>query len=459
MDDATSPNALPSDAWLIDRAHAAVKAARAVGAEAAEAVVRAGHSTSVSVRLGELEDVDSAADVGLSLRLFVGQRAASISVTDLADHVLADAAARAMAMARHAPDDPWAGLLDPQYLGGGSPMELDLVDPASPPDAAMLRAAATRAEGAARAVAGVSNSDGGHAVFSIAAEAHVTSHGFADAARSTSHSISASVIAGSGDTMQRDYDWTSARHHVDILSPEEIGTRAGQRTVARLHPQMPDGGAMPIVFDPRVGASLIGHLLGAMSGPAIARDRSFLIGHEGAAIFPAAISIIDDPHVVRGQRSYIFDGEGMASAPSRIVDHGVIGPWRCDMASARQLGRAPSGHGGSGGGTTSGNITLLPGDQSFAALIADIDRGILVTELVGQGVDPITGDYSRGASGFAIVGGEVAHPVSGFTIAGNLLEIFASLTAANDLCTHYATHVPSLRSDALFVAGGMSDDG
>ena len=459
MDDAASPNTLPSDTWLIDRAHSAVKAARAVGADAAEAVVRAGHSTSVSVRLGELEDVDSAADMGLALRLFVGQRAASIAITDLSDHALADAAARAMAMARHAPDDPWAGLLDPQYLGEGAAIALDLVDGASAPDAAMLRNAAMRVEDAARAVAGISNSDGGHASYAIAAEAHVTSHGFADAARSTSHSISASVIAGNGDAMQRDYDWHSARHHADLLAPEDIGTRAGQRTIARLDPKMPDGGAMPIVFDPRVGASLIGHLLGARSGPAIARERSFLIGHEGAAIFPAAISITDDPHVVRGQRSYIFDGEGMASAPSRIVDHGVIGPWRCDMASARQLGRAPSGHGAHGGGTTSGNIRLLPGGQSFAELIADIDRGILVTELVGQGVDPITGDYSRGASGFAISGGEVAGAVSGFTIAGNLLEIFASLTAANDLCTRYATHVPSLRSDALFVAGGMVDDG
>lgn len=458
MNDAASPHALPSDNWLIDRAHSAVKAARAVGADAAEAVVRAGHSTSVSVRLGELEDVDSAADMGLALRLFVGQRAASIAITDLSDAAMADAAARALAMARHAPDDPWTGLIDPQYLGKGAAITLDLVDGASAPDAAMLRSAAARAEDAARGVAGVSNSDGGHASYAIAAEAHVTSHGFADAARSTSHSISASVIAGNGDAMQRDYDWHSARHHADLLTPEEIGTRAGQRTIARLDPQMPDGGAMPIVFDPRVGASLIGHLLGAMSGPAIARERSFLIGHEGAAIFPAAISIIDDPHVVRGQRSYIFDGEGMASALSRIVDHGVIGPWRCDMASARQLGRTPSGHGAHGGGTTSGNILLLPGGQSFAELIADIDRGILVTELVGQGVDPITGDYSRGASGFAISGGEVAGPVSGFTIAGNLLEIFASLTAANDLCTRYATHVPSLRSDALFVAGGMDDD-
>lgn len=458
MDDAASPHALPSDTWLIDRAHSAVKAARAVGADAAEAVVRAGHSTSVSVRLGALEDVDSAADMGLALRLFVGQRAASIAITDLSDQAMADAAARALAMARHAPDDPWTGLLDPQYLGKGAAIALELVDGASPPDAAMLRSAAARAEDAARCVAGVSNSDGGHASYAIAAEAHVTSHGFADAARSTSHSISASVIAGNGDAMQRDYDWHSARHHADLLTPEEIGTRAGQRTIARLDPQMPDGGAMPIVFDPRVGASLIGHLLGAMSGPAIARERSFLIGHEGAAIFPAAISIIDDPHVVRGQRSYIFDGEGMASASSRIVDHGIIGPWRCDMASARQLGRTPSGHGAHGGGTTSGNILLLPGGQSFAELIADIDRGILVTELVGQGVDPITGDYSRGASGFAISGGEVAGPVSGFTIAGNLLEIFASLTAANDICTRYATHVPSLRSDALFVAGGMVDD-
>jgi PmbA protein len=444
-DSISSPADLSS---LLDRAADAVARARRAGADAAEAVARRVSSLDVGVRLGVLEDVGRSEDSDIALRLFVGQRSASVSTADASAETLDALVERAVAMARLAPENPWAGLAPEELLMRGPAPDLDLADPLGEPAAERLRDLALAVEDAARAVPGVTNSEGGSASAGVGAHALVTSHGFAGASLSTSYGLSASVLAGEGERMQRDYDWHGARHFADLEAAEAIGRRAGQQAVARLDPASLKSGAMPVLFDPRVAGSLIGHLVGGMSGAAIAQRKSFLLEHERARLFPDAITITDDPLRPRGMKSRAFDGEGLPTRAGRLVDAGVIAPWLCDSAAARQLGRQPNG-----GGLGTGNLTLLPGALSRAALMADVAHGVLVTELIGQGVNPITGDYSRGASGWLIRDGVLAGPVAGFTIAGNLLAMFAELRAADDLDTRHTTHVPTLRTDSMTVAG------
>lgn len=438
---------------LIDRAADAVARARAAGADAATAHVRSSMATSVSVRLGALEDVGRSEERDLALTLYCGQRSASVSTADLSPAAIDALVERAVAMARIAPENPWAGLAPEEALMRGAVPDCDLADPAGEPDPERLRAMALAAEDAARLVPGITNSEGGTAAANISAVALATSHGFAAGWHATGYSLSASVLAGEGERMQRDYAWHSARYLSDLEGAEDIGTRAGTRAVARLDPAFLPSGPMPVLFDPRVAGSLVGHLTSGMSGPAIARGRSFLKTRAGERLFPADISIVEDPLRARGLRSRPFDGEGLPTREGRLVDRGVIGDWLCDSASARQLGRAPTGHASGGGGVSTGNLVLLPGSISRDALMADVADGVFVTELIGQGVDALTGDYSRGASGFRIRNGQLAEAVSGFTIAGNLIAMFADLRAANDLDTRGGVHVPTLRTDSLTVAG------
>ncbi len=452
MTDATAePADLPAD--LLDRADDAMRRARRAGADAVVASTRRAASAQVGVRLGSLEDVGRSEELDLSLEVFVGQRSASVSTGDMRPAALDALIERAVAMARLAPENPWSGPAPADLLARGPFADLDLADPAGEPSAAVLRSLALEAEDAARSVAGVTNSEGGSASADRSEHALVTSEGFAGASVTTGFSVSASVLAGAGEGMQRDYDWHSARHLSDLRGAASIGRRAGERAVARLHPRPLRSGAMPVLFAPRVAGSIVGHLVSAMSGPAIARGKSFLSEHAGARLFDAGIGIVEDPHRPRGLRSRLFDGEGLPTRARAIVEAGTIGPWLCDMASARQLGVPPTGHGSGGGGVSTGNLTLLPGPIGQDELMADVRDGVLVTELIGQGVDMLTGDYSRGASGWRIVDGRPAEPVAGFTIAGNLLAMFADLRAADDLDTNHATHVPTLRTDAMTVAG------
>ncbi|USA38846.1 TldD/PmbA family protein [Pelagerythrobacter marinus] len=442
-------------ATALDRCASLIEAARRHGADAADAAARAQSSEAVGVRLGKLEEVERSEGEGIALRVFVGRRSASIETSDFTPGALDDLAARAVAMARVAPDDPHAGLAPGDRLDRGEAPPLDLEDPARPgPDD--LRRRAEAAEDAARAVEGVTNSEGASASCGRSLFALVTSHGFARAYGATHHSVSAVAIGGSGAGMQRDYAQRSARHLEDLPPPEEIGRLAGERTVARLHPEVPRGGRMPVLFDPRVGASLIGHLVGAMAGPAIASRSSFLLGREGSAVFPAAIDVLEDPHRPRGLRSRPFDGEGLSCVPRKLVDRGVPGDWLLNVASASKLGLAPTGHASRGAGApgvSASNLHVPAGPVGRAELMADIGEGVLVTELAGQGVNAVTGDYSRGASGFRIVGGEIAGPVAEFTVAGNLLAMYARMHAANDLEMHRAINVPTLRVDGMTVAG------
>lgn len=445
-----------SSAEARERCEALIERARRAGADAGDAVYVGNASESVSVRLGALEDVERSESENIGLRVFVGGASASIGSTDLGDAALDELASRAVAMARLAPADRFAGLAPEDLLLRGPAPDLDL-DDATERSPAELRRLAEEAEDAARAVTGVTNSEGGGASAGRGLFALATSHGFSGAYAASSHSLSASVVAGEGGNMQRDYAWRSTRHAADLLAPAQIGREAGERAVRRLNPGRVKSGAMPVVFDPRVSNTLVGHLLGAMSGASIARRASFLLDRDGQKLFDGGIVITDDPLLVRGMRSRPFDGEGLPTTARKLVDAGHITGWLMDSAAARQLGAAPTGHAsrGSSGAphVTSSNVVLQPGSVSPAELMADIADGVYVTELIGQGVNGVTGDYSRGASGFRIVNGELAGPIAEFTVAGNLIDMFAALTAANDLEIYRGIDAPTLRVDGMSVAG------
>jgi len=445
-----------SPAEAQERASALVQRAQMAGADAGDAIFIADASEGVSVRLGLLEDVERSESEHIGLRVFVGRRSASIGSTDLSDAALAELADRAVAMARAAPEDQYAGLAPEDRLLRGPGPDLQLAE-AEEPSPRALRDLAEQAEEAARAVPGVTNSEGGSASASQAVVALATSHGFAGSYRGTSRSISAAVLAGEGAAMQRDYGWRQARYLADLITPQEIGRIAGQRAVARLNPGRMKSGPMPVVLDPRVGGSLLSHLAGAIGGFAVSRRASFLLDKLEAQLFDSAITIVDDPHRLRGARSKPFDGEGLPTARRDLVAGGKLTGWLLDSASARQLGLAPTGHAARGASGAPGpaptNMHLAAGSVSPAALIADITDGVYITEFIGQGVNGLTGDYSRGASGFRIQGGEITTAVAEFTVAGNLIDMFAALTPADDLEWHRSVNVPTIRVDGMMVAG------
>lgn len=438
------------------RAASLVEAARKAGADAADVLYIGDAATEVQVRLGELEDVQRSEGEEIGLRFFLGKRSASVSSSDLSEEALSALVERAAAMAREAPEDDSAGLAPEDRLLRGAGVDVD-GDDGRDPSPADLKERALAAEAAARSIKGITNSEGAALSAGRSVIALATSHGFCRGYRTSGYGASASVIAGSGSTMQRDYATHNVRHFEDLDAPEAIGRRAGDRALARLNPVRVPSGAMPVVFDPRVGGSLIGHMLGAISGPSIARKTSFLLGREGEQVFAKGIVIRDDPHRPRGLRSKPFDGEGMATSPSNLVEDGRLTGWLLDSASARQLRREPTGHStrGIGGppGAGATNVDLLPGTVSKRDLIRDIKRGLYVTELIGHGVNPVTGDYSRGASGFLIEDGEITAPIAEITIAGNLIEMFMALTPAGDLEHRRAVNVPTVRIEGMTVAG------
>lgn len=438
------------------RAGALVAAARKAGADAADALYAGEASLGISVRLGELEDVGRSEGEEIGLRVFVGSRSASVSSSDLSPAALEALVERAVAMAREAPEDPHAGLAPEDMLFRGAVPDLEADDGAEP-SPALLKARALATEDAARSVPGITNSEGASASAGRSVVALATSGGFSRGYSSSHYGGAASVIAGEGSGMQRDYASHATRHFEDLDGPEAIGLLAATRTVKRLEPGKLSSGEMPVVFDPRVGGGLVGSLIGAMNGPAIARRTSFLLGHEDEAIFPDAINIVDDPHRVRGLRSRPFDGEGLATHRHHLVENGRVTGWLLNAASARQLGLQPNGHATRGLGGAPGvgatNVHLEPGELSPQALIADIKLGLYVTEMIGQGVNPVTGDYSRGASGFLIENGEITRAVAEITVAGNLLAMFRTLVAAGDLEHRRMVNVPTLRIEGMTVAG------
>jgi PmbA protein len=437
----------------LERLESLVAAARAAGADAADAILAAGTSLSVQRRLGKVEHLERSEGLDLGLRVFVGKRQAIVSATDADPAGFQALAERAVAMARAVPEDGFSGLGEALPIPA---LDLDMTDEAKP-DAEALLARAALAEEAAMAVSGVTNSEGAEAGFRRSGIAIFASNGFAGEYSRSSHSISVTALAGSGTGMERDYDSHSAVHLEDLEDAAALGRSAGERAVRRLNPTRPQTGRFDVVYDPRVSASLVAHLSAALNGASVARGTSFLRGSMEQPVLAPGLTLRDDPTRRRGPRSRPFDGEGMPAAPLTLVDDGILRNWVLDLRSARQLGLAPNGRGARGISSppspATTNLWLEPGSLSPAALMADIAEGIYVTELIGSGVNGVTGDYSRGAAGFMIRGGEIAEAISGITIAGNLKDIFLRLVAADDLRFRRGVDAPTLRADGLAVAG------
>jgi PmbA protein len=437
---------------LTERAERLVAAAKRAGADSADAVCVRGVSLGIEVRLGKIEETRRSEGDDFTLRVFVGKRTANVSANTLSDP--AELAERAVAMARVAPEDQFAGLAESARLAKEL-SDLDLLD-TTIPSAAKLTEMALAAEDAMRAVPGVTNSSGASAGWSLGGLVLATSHGFAGSTLSSRFGVSASAIAGSGTGMERDYEHDGKIYLADLDDPVTVGRRAGERAVRRLNPRQVPSGKMTIVYDPRVSVSLVGHLSGAINGSSIARKTSFLRDKLGQQVFSPAIRITDDPGRVRGLASRPFDGEGVAGLPLDLVAGGVLKTWLLDSATARELGLETNGRASRGGGNPSPgstNLTLLAGERSPADLMRDIGTGLYVIELIGHGASIVTGDYSRGAAGFLIENGEIAHPVSGVTIAGNLAEIFREMIPANDLEYRRAVNAPTVAVPGLAVAG------
>ena len=439
---------------MLDQLHDLVARARSAGADAADAVLVANTSIGVTRRLGQTEHLERAESRDVGLRVFVGNRAAIVSATSVDPAGFATLAERAVAMARIVPEDPHGGLAEAMRMEAWP--DLDMADPAEP-DMDALVARASIAEDAARSVSGITNTEGAEAGYGRTEIALVTSAGFAAGYHRTSHSVSATALAGSGTGMQRDYDYSGAVHLADLEDAARIGHTAAEKALARLNPTRPRTARLPVVFDPRVSSSLLGHLMGAINGSTIVRGTSFLKDKLGQRIFAPGIVVRDDPRRPRGLRSRPFDAEGVPTQARAIIDDGVLTTWILDSRSARQLGLATTGHAARGTSSppspSPSNLWLEPGAHSPAELMADIAEGLYVTELIGMGVNGITGDYSRGAAGFMIRNGALAEPVAEITIAGSLPDMFLHMTPANDLKFRRGTDAPTIRVEGLTLAG------
>ncbi|MGY4257046.1 PmbA protein [Bradyrhizobium sp. USDA 4516] len=440
---------------LSDLAQRLVDAAKRAGADAADAIAVRGVSQGVEVRDGRVEETERSEGDDVGLRVFVGHRQAVVSTNDVSGDGVAKLAERAVAMARVAPDDKYVGLADPALHAHDFP-DLDLLD-RKVPSTAELEQRAIEAEAAALAVKGVTKSGGASVSTGIGGMVLVTSTGFHGSYLRSSHGISTTAISGEGTGMERDYDFTSAPHASDLDSPASVGRKAGERAVARGNPRKVETCKVPVVFDPRVAGSIVGHLVGAINGASIARKTSFLKDKLGEQLFSKDIRIIDDPLRVRGLRSQTFDAEGVRVKKTALIDAGVLTTWVLDSATARELGLVTTGHAHRGVSSSSSpgtyNLHLEPGAVTPKELISDIKQGFYVTDLIGSGVNGVTGDYSRGASGFWIENGEITYAVSEVTIAGHLLPMFKSLVAANDLEFRYGVNSPTLRIEGLTLGG------
>lgn len=445
-------NAQTNPGQLVDKAASLVEAAKRAGADAADAVVHRSRSTAVSARLGKVEDTESSESDAFALRVFVGKRVASISANAGADPAML--AERAVAMAKVSPEDPYEGLAAREKLVEKL-RDLDLFDPTEV-NAAQLTANALAAEEAALGVAGVTNSSGASAWAGLGGMVLVTSDGFVGHYAATHFGISASAIAGTGTAMERDHDFTSRQHFAALEDASAIGRRAGERAVRRLGARKVKTGPVTVVFDPRVARGMAGHLAGAINGASIARKTSFLKDSMGKRIFREGIVATDDPLRIRGAASRPFDGEGIEGQKLVMVEDGVLRHWFLSSSTAKELGLETNGRGVRSGSTvvpSSTNFAIEPGDASPEDLIRDVGTGFYVTEVFGQGVDMVTGQYSRGASGFWIENGELAYPVSEVTIASNLKDMFLNLTPANDIDRNFGTAAPTLVIEGMTLAG------
>ncbi|AXV17199.1 modulator protein [Neorhizobium sp. SOG26] len=440
-------------AALLSRASELVDLAKAAGADQADAVVVRSRSRSVSVRLGKVEGTEASESDDFALRVFVGRRVASVSANPGFD--MRTLAERAVAMAKVSPEDPYACLADEKDLARSYP-DLDLFDPTDVPTED-LRSAALEMEQAALEVRGISNSSGAGASAGLGGLVLVTSHGFSGSYVASRFGRSVSVIAGEGTRMERDYDFDSRLFAADLDDPKVIGRRAGERAAKRVNPRQVDTGSnVTVVFDPRIARGFVGHIAGAINGASVARKTSFLRDKMGQQVLKSGLHITDDPLIVRGSSSRPFDGEGVKGERLVMIEDGVLKHWFLSTSTARELGLSTNGRGVRGGTSVSPastNLALEPGDISPEDLIKSVGTGFYVTELIGQGVNMITGEYSRGATGFWIENGELTYPVSEVTIASNLKDMFMRMTPANDIDRKFGIASPTIAIEGMTLAG------
>ncbi|NIY79522.1 TldD/PmbA family protein [Celeribacter sp. HF31] len=443
---------------LKDLTEALLEAAMSAGAEAADAMAIDGTSLSINVRQGALEQAERSEGVDIGLRVLIGKRQACVSASDTRPETLATMAERAVTMARLAPEDPTAGLADAtQITGNTDASSLELFDPSEEPSPEHLKDDALRAEAAAASYKGVSQVDSAAAAYGRRQIYLSATNGFSGGYARSDRMISTVAIAGEGTGMERDYCGESRIFGADLPSPEEIGLLAAERTVARLGARKPKTGAYPMLFDERISSSLIGHLLSAINGSAIARGASWLRDAMGEDVLPSGLSVIEDPHRPRTSASRLFDAEGLATQKRALVENGRLTSWVLDLATARKLELESTANASRGVSSppspTSGNVTLTQGNQTREELMREMGTGLLITSMIGSSINPTTGDYSRGASGFWIENGEIAYPVNECTIAGNLRDMLKTLVPANDARTHLSRVVPSLLVEGMTLAG------
>lgn len=435
---------------LLDAAHKA-------GASSADALAVSGQSLSIDIRQGALEQAERAEGVEIGLRVMIGHRQACVSASDISAATIARLAERAVAMAREAPEDPTVGLADPDQLAQSWDVAaLELCDDSSEPTAKMLESDARRAEAAALASPGITQVEASSS-WSRRGMHLATSNGFSGGYDRSSHSISAVAFTGSGTGMERDWAAEGRIFAADMPDAESIGQRAAERTLLRAGARKPPTGAYPVLFDERISSSLIGHILMAVNGASIVRGTSWARDKLGQQILPKGLSLLENPHRPRISNSRPFDGEGLPTRPRAIIEDGVLMGWTLDLANARKLGLTSTGNAARGTGSppspSTTNIDLTQGSVSRDALLAEMGTGLLVTSLIGSTINPTTGDYSRGASGFWVENGAIQYPVNECTIAGNLIEMLMRLTPANDAQAHHSTRVPSLLIEGLMLAG------
>lgn len=440
-----------------DLTSALLDAARKAGAEAADALAVSGSSQSIQLRAGALEQAERSEATEIGLRVLMGGRQACVSASDTSAATIARLAERAVAMAREAPEDPTVGLARPDELARSWSLQaLELEDPSAEPDAAALEDDARRAEAAALGAGAISQVEAaagyGRQQMYLAA-----SNGFSGGYARTSRSTSAVAFTGDGTSMERDWAGEGRIWQADLPLAESIGALAGERALARLGARKPSTGTFPVLFDERVAASLIGHLLAAINGAAIARGASWLRDALGQQVLPAHLSVIEDPLRPRISGSRPFDGEGLPTARRLVVENGVLQGWTLDLATGRKLGMASTASASRGTSSppspASSNIDLTQGAQSRDELIRDMGTGLLVTSMIGSTINPTTGDYSRGAAGYWVQNGVISHPVNECTIAGNLREMLLRIIPANDAKAHLSTRVPSLLIEGMTLAG------
>ena len=438
--------------------HALLQAASKAGADSADALAIEATSLSVDVRAGALEQAERSEETEIGLRVFVGQRVAIVSASDTSARTVEEMASRAVAMAREAPEDPFAGLAGADQISTDWDVDaLELADPAPEPAPEALQQDAAEAEAAGLAVKGISQVQSSSAGYGAQQIWMSATNGFEGGYRRTNRGLSCVTIAGTGTQMERDYDGDSRTFQADLRSAREIGTRAAERTLARLEARKPPTGAYPVLFDERISSTLLGHLLAAMNGSAIARGASWLRDSLGEQVLPTALSVIEDPHRPRVSGSRPFDGEGLATAKRTLVQDGVVQGWTLDLANGRKLDMASTGN--AARGTSSGpspsnwNVSLTQGSASREDLIRDMGTGLLVTSMIGSTINPNTGDYSRGAAGLWVENGEITHAINECTIAGNLREMLGGMIPANDARTHLSRVVPSLLVSGMTLAG------